>query len=85
MDRVFSARLDDSIVNQIKLLAKQLDTTNKEIIEQAIRLFTSQVKDKEKVDIIRQTHGIWHEDETADETVQRIRKEVNDSFTRYWK
>ena len=39
MDKVFSARLDESVVRQIGLLAQQLGMTKKAITETAIQMF----------------------------------------------
>jgi predicted transcriptional regulator len=39
MDKIISARVDESVVRQIGLLAKQLETTKKQIIERAITFF----------------------------------------------
>ena len=42
MDKILSARIDESVINQIGLLARELNTTKKTVIETAIKLYSEQ-------------------------------------------
>lgn len=48
MDKVLSARVDETVIRQIGLLARELKTTKKAIIESAIRLYSEQSGLKKK-------------------------------------
>ena len=49
MDKVFSARVDEAIVNKIGVLARELHTTKKTIIERAVNLFLEKVEKERSV------------------------------------
>ena len=52
MDKVLSARVDESVVSKIAVLARELHTTKKRIIEGAIALFAEKVEADHKVDVV---------------------------------
>ena len=49
MDKIFSARLEESVIRLIGMLARQLGTTKKAIIENAIRMYTEKIEKENKV------------------------------------
>ena len=83
MDRVLSARVDESVVTQIGVLARELHTTKKSIIEGAIHLFAEKVEEEHGVDILDLTFGAWTRSEAAHKTVRRAREAFSGSMTRY--
>jgi len=42
MDKILSARIDESVMEQLGLLARELNTSKKAVIEAAIRLYSKQ-------------------------------------------
>lgn len=85
MDKILSARLDESIVSRIGSLARQLHTTKKQIIEGAIELYAAKIEAENKVDVLDQTFGAWQRKESAQETVNKARKAFQDSMSRHKK
>ena len=83
MDKIWTARLDESAIKRIGSLARQLKTTKKQIIEGAIALYAEKVEKETKEDILDQTFGVWHREESVKETVRRTRKAFQDSMLRH--
>ena len=83
MDKVFSARVDESIVSRIGVLARELNTTKKSIIEEAIHLLSEKVEKEHNVDILDLTCGAWARKESPQSTVRRARKPFSSSMTRH--
>ena len=85
MDKVLSARVDEAILNRIGVLAQELHTTKKQVIESAIDLLAREVEKTHNIDILDHTFGAWHRRETADATVRKARKPFRDSMSRHQK
>lgn len=83
MDKVFSARIDESTVGRIDLLARELHTTKKHVIEQAITEYFDRVREERGVDMFDDTFGAWKRKESAEATVRRSRKAFRESMTRH--
>ena len=82
MDKVFSARVDESIIGCITSLARQLHSTKKQVIERAIELFAIQVEREQKTDMLEQSFGSWNRDESIRETVDASRTAFRQSMER---
>lgn len=82
MDKILSARVDDSVIRRIGSLARQLRTSKKRIIEEAIEMYAVKVETDGESDILDQTFGVWQRKEPAAETVRKIRKTFNESQSR---
>ncbi|MCX7016847.1 MAG: ribbon-helix-helix protein, CopG family [Candidatus Sumerlaeota bacterium] len=83
MDKVLSARLDESVVNRIGSLAQRLHTSKKKIIETAITEYAARVDEDNEMDVFRKSWGAWHRKESAAQIVEQIRKEFEDSMMRH--
>ncbi len=59
MDRIFSARVDESLVAQIRLLAKRLHTSQKNVLESAIRIFSDSLEGLNMPKVFDETCGAW--------------------------
>lgn len=57
MDKILSARVDESIANRIGLLARRLRTSKKKIIESAIERYAAQVDKEQDFDVFEHTCG----------------------------
>lgn len=82
MDKILSARLDESAITQIGTLARSLRTSKKAVIERAIELYAAHVSQAQQVDVFEQTCGAWTREESAKETVEAARKAFRDSMHR---
>ena len=85
MDKIFSARLDESVIHSIGNLARRLHTTKKNIIEQAVNMYMNQIEQDSKQDIFKQTCGAWKRKESSEQTVKKVRKSFSQSMRRYQK
>ena len=83
MDKIISARVDEFTVRQITMLANQLHTTKKHVIESAVRTYAEKVEEKQNVDLLHQTFGAWRRNESVKETVTKARKAFRRSMLRH--
>lgn len=74
MDKILSARVDESVVVRIGDLAKRLGTTKKAVIEEAIRAYAERIDAEASVDVFDLTAGAWQRDESPEETVKAARE-----------
>ncbi|MCP4664998.1 MAG: ribbon-helix-helix protein, CopG family [Deltaproteobacteria bacterium] len=85
MDKVLSERVDESTVRRIRLLARRLDTSKKKIIESAIQMYASKIEEEQNLDVLDQTFGAWHREESVDQLSQEVRKVFRSSMMRHQK
>ena len=83
MDKIFSARVDESIIRQIGHVAQRLHTTKKAVIEAAVLAYAEKTEIGEKVDILEETFGAWKRPESSGETVQKARKVFRNAMKRH--
>ena len=83
MDKVMSARLDESVITLIDRLSRQLRVSKKELIEPAIRRFAEGLSEEEKVDIFRATCGAWQRRESAATLHKRARQTFERGMRRH--
>jgi hypothetical protein len=83
MDKILSARVDESIVRRIGRLAQKLHTTKKAVIEAAILSYAEKSEADKGVDIWEETFGTWKRRESPEETVKQARQAFRESMKRY--
>jgi hypothetical protein len=83
MDRVLSARLDESIVDQLTRLSRHMRVSKKHVLERAISLFAESVEAEGKVDVLDRTFGSWRRRESAEHTVRHARAAFRKSMERH--
>jgi predicted transcriptional regulator len=83
MDKIFSARIDESVTNHISSLARRLHTSKKKIIESAIERYATQVDKEQDFDVFEHTCGAWQRKGTPGETVVKVRRAFRDSMKRH--
>jgi predicted transcriptional regulator len=83
MDKIFSARIDEAVVQRLSLLARRLRTSKKDIIERAITDFALRLDSQDEIDELKETCGAWHRDETPEELHADIRRAFRDSMERH--
>ena len=85
MDKIFSARLDESVVRRIGALAQQLETTKKAVIENAIQVYAEKIEAENDFDVLEQTLGAWRRTQPPQKTVEEARQAFRRSMHRYQK
>jgi predicted transcriptional regulator len=75
--------VDEAVIRQIGALAKQLGTTKKAVIEQAVQALVEKVTAEQRLDWLAMTSGAWAREETVEETVERARAVFRDGVERH--
>ena len=83
MDKVFSARVDEAVIQRITSLARRLQTSKKNIVEQAVMTYAAAVDREQGSDVFDQTFGAWDRDESPAETVEKARETFRKSMERH--
>lgn len=82
MDKILSARVDESVIRLIGILAQRQRTTKKAVIESAISAYAKTAEKGSGIDLLEQGFGAWRRRETAEETVEKARKAFRTSMQR---
>ena len=82
MDKVLSARVDESVVRCIGMLAHQLNTSKKQVIEEAIRMYAEKIAAEQNLDVLDRTFGAWKREDSVAASVSAARKTFRDAMTR---
>ena len=81
MDKIFSARLDETTLHEMNRAARRLGITKKRFLEEAIRLRTQQAG--AGADIWAETLGAWKRREAPEESIAAARRAFRKSFERH--
>ncbi len=82
MDKVFSTRLDESIIEELDRAVRRLKTTKKQFLKEAITLRVAAAANG-RDDVWSETCGAWDRKETASVTVTRARRAFERSMHRH--
>ena len=85
MDKIFSARVDESVIRRIGFLASQLGTSKKAVIEGAIQMYAEMIEKENNIDVLELTFGSWCRTEAPDKIVRKARRAFHNSMHRYQK
>lgn len=83
MDKILSARVDETIIRRIGVLAQELDTTKKAVIEAAILSYADKIEAERKIDVLEKTLGAWKRKESAEEDTEHARRAFQKSMERH--
>ena len=83
MDKVFSARLDERVIDELSRCARQLGLSKKRFLEEAIHLRAGQAGAAAGADVWAETAGAWKRGEPVAATVLKARKEFRSAFLRH--
>ena len=83
MDRILSARIDETVAERLNGLARQLHVSKKSILENAINLFSKKVDTDAQTDVLDQTFGTWRRRESAEQSVRQARAAFQKSMERH--
>lgn len=82
MDRIISARIDETAASRIGSLARRLHTSKKKVIECAIEMYAAHIEQEPHADVFEQTCGVWSREESPEELAETARKAFRDSVHR---
>jgi len=83
MDKVFSTRLDENLINQINIFVKEKSISKKRLVEMALKNYFEQAGSNMDYDIIERSFGIWQRNESAYNTWADARETFNKGFRRH--
>lgn len=82
MDKIFSARLDEAVLDELERVTRKLKMTKRKFLEQAIHLCARRLSQEETEDVWSETLGAWERKERAETTIRKAREEFRRSFER---
>lgn len=82
MDKILSARIDESVAVRISALAVKLKTSKKSVIEEAIRAYAAMIENGADAGAFEQTCGAWRRRESAEQLAERARRTLRRSMRR---
>ncbi len=82
MDKVLSARLDQTVVDELARMSRQLGISKKQLLEEAIRLRAKRAG-ASRNDVWSETCGLWRRRETPAATVRRVRRAFEAAMQRH--
>jgi len=82
MDKIISARVDESIAYLIDSLAHTLGTSKKRVIEDAITSYSQKLSEQHELDAFAETCGAWQRNEKTETTVQQARESFRAAYKR---
>ncbi|MGA2261014.1 MAG: ribbon-helix-helix protein, CopG family [Acidobacteriota bacterium] len=83
MDKVFSARLDETAIDELSRCARQLGLSKKQFLEEAIHLRAGQAGAAAGPDVWAETAGAWKRGEPVAATIRKARNEFRSTFLRH--
>ena len=83
MDKVLSARVDESVAVQIGSLARRLRTSKKRVIEDAVRTYAAKLDREQRFDAVEASCGAWRRKEPVGRTVERARRAFGRAMGRH--
>ena len=82
MDKVLSARLDETVVDELDRATKRRGITKKQFLEEAIRLHAGRAESGEAADVWADTCGAWRRRESPRTTIRTVRAVFNEAMLR---
>ena len=82
MQKVFSARLDESILDEMERVTRRLKMTKRRFLEQAIHRQASELAGQVESDVWAETLGAWARREKPATTIRRAREAFRGAFER---
>lgn len=83
MDKIFSARVDEVVLDEMDRTVRNLGITKRQFLEEAIRLRLREVSRRGDADIWAETLGAWRRKGSPRTTVRNVRRRFQRSFERH--
>jgi len=82
MQKVFSTRLDESVLDEMERVTRRLRITKRRFLEEAIHRQALQLSGQEGSDVWTETLGAWRRREKPETTIRRAREAFSAGFER---
>ncbi|MBP9114157.1 MAG: hypothetical protein KBF88_15200 [Polyangiaceae bacterium] len=82
MDKIFSARIDDSVLRELDVATARLGMTKKAFLEHAIRLAAGSLEQSPNDEIWETAFGAWEREESAAATVAHAKSQFRRASSR---
>lgn len=83
MDKILSARLDETVVDELNRVTKRRGITKKQFLEEAIREHAGRGEAGDATDVWAETCGAWQRRESPRTTIRKARRAFNAATTRH--
>ncbi len=83
MDKILSARVDETILNKVSFLAQRLHVSKKKVIEGAVQMYAQRMESTGDMNVFAQTSGAWKRNESIDQTVTHAKSAFRKSMGRH--
>ena len=83
MQKVFSARLDESVLDEMERVTRRLRITKRRFLEEAIRRQAAELTDEQGSDLWAETLGAWKRSEKPATTIRRARQAFRGALERH--
>lgn len=82
MQKIFSARLDEAVLNELERATQKLRLSKRAFLEDAIREHAAALLEAEDGDVWAETLGAWRRREQPETTIRRARRAFRETFSR---
>jgi hypothetical protein len=82
MQKIFSARLEESVLDEMERVTRRLKMTKRRFLEQAIHRQAKELSGEEASDVWSETLGAWARREKPATTIRRAREAFRGNFER---
>lgn len=82
MQKVFSARLDEAVLDEMERVTRKLKMTKRRFLEEAISRQAMDLAGSGESDVWSETLGAWNRKETPTATIRGARESFERSFVR---
>lgn len=83
MQKVFSARIDEAVLNELERVTRQRGISKRQFLEEAVLKHAAEISDQADGDIWSDTLGAWRRREQPGTTIRRARQAFRRSFSRH--
>jgi hypothetical protein len=80
MDKILSARVDETVILRIGSLARRLKISRRQILENAVELYAEKIEADSKSDVFEKTSGAWKRHESIEKTIRGVRNAFDQSM-----
>jgi len=83
MQKIFSTRLEEAILNEMERATRKLGISKRQFLEEAIQLRVERLSRDEEGDVWSETLGAWQRREPGATTIRRARRAFRHTFERH--
>ena len=83
MQKMFSARIDEAVLNELERVTRQRGISKRQFLEDAIREYAAEMSTQGDGDIWADTLGAWRRREQPETTIRRARQAFRRTFSRH--